>query len=60
MKIVPFAEEHVDAAAELLTERHERHRLAERLLPGELDVRAEIAALLAGGATGAFADDAYV
>jgi len=60
MKIVPFADEHVDAAAELLAERHERHRAAEPLLPAEIDYRAEIAALLADGATGAFADGAYV
>ena len=60
VKIKPFAEVHLDAAAELLAERHERHRLAEPLLPGEVDVRAEIAALLADGATGAFADGAYV
>jgi hypothetical protein len=60
MKIVPFADEHVDAAAVLLAERHERHRAAEPLLPGEIDFRAEIAALLAEGATGAFTDGAYV
>lgn len=60
MKIVPFADEHVDAAAELLGERHERHRAAEPLLPAEIDFRAEIAALLADGGTGAFADGAYV
>ena len=60
VKIVPFAEEHVDAAAELLAERHERHRAAEPSLPTQIDFRAEIAALLADGATGAFADGAYV
>ena len=60
MKIVPFAKEHVDSAAALLAERHMRHRAAEPLLPGEIDFRAEIAALLADGATGAFTDDAYV
>lgn len=60
MKIAPFADELVDAAAELLAERHERHRRAEPLLPGKVDFRAEIAALLADGATGAFTDGAYV
>jgi hypothetical protein len=47
VKIVPFADEHVDAAAELLAERHERHREAEPLLPDDVDFRGEIAALLA-------------
>lgn len=60
MKIVPFAHEHLDAAAELLAARHERHRRAEPLLPAGLDYRAEIAALLADGATGVFTDGAYV
>jgi GNAT superfamily N-acetyltransferase len=58
--IVPFTDEHVDAAAELLAARHERHRAAEPLLPSESDFRAEIAALRAEGATGAFTDGAYV
>ena len=60
MTIVPFADEHVDAAAELLAERHERHRAVEPLLPAELDFSAEVAALRAEGATGAYADGAYV
>jgi GNAT superfamily N-acetyltransferase len=60
VKIVPFAEEHVDAAAELLATRHAQHRAAEPLLPANVDFRAEIAALLADGATGAFTDGAYV
>jgi GNAT superfamily N-acetyltransferase len=60
VKIVSFAEEHLDAAAELLAARHARHRVAEPLLPGEVDFRAEIAALLADGATGAFTHGAYV
>ena len=60
MKIVPFADGHLDAAAELLAARHERHRAAEPLLPARLDYRAEIAALLAQGATGVFTDGAYV
>jgi ribosomal protein S18 acetylase RimI-like enzyme len=59
-KIVPFTEQHLDAAAALLAARHERHRAAEPLLPTEIDFRAEIAALLAEGATGAFTDGAYL
>jgi GNAT superfamily N-acetyltransferase len=60
MAIVPFADEHVDAAAELLEARHERHRSVFPQLPARIDYRAEIAALLADGATGAFTDGAYV
>jgi ribosomal protein S18 acetylase RimI-like enzyme len=58
--IVPFAAEHVDAAAELLAERHERHRVFFPQLPADVDYRAEVEALLAEGATGAFTDGAYV
>jgi len=60
MAIVPFAEEHVDAAAALLAARHEAHRSVFPQLPADVDYRAEIAALLEQGATGAFADGAYV
>ena len=60
MKIVPFAEEHVHAAAEMLAARHAAHRVAFPALPAEADYRGEIAALLAAGATGAFTDGAYV
>jgi GNAT superfamily N-acetyltransferase len=60
MKIVPFADEHLDAAAELLAARHEAQRREFPALPAEADYRAEIAALLEDGATGAFADGAYV
>lgn len=60
MEIVPFSEDHVDAAAELLAERHARHLASEPLLPDDLDYRAEIAALLADGGSGAFTDDGYV
>jgi GNAT superfamily N-acetyltransferase len=58
--IAPFSEEHLDPAAELLAERHEAQREVFPQLPAELDYRAEIAALLAEGATGAFTDGAYV
>jgi GNAT superfamily N-acetyltransferase len=60
VEIVPFAEEHVDAAAELLAARHEAQRAVFPQLPADADYRAEIAALLGLGATGAFTDGAYV
>ena len=58
--IVPFSEEHVEPAAALLAERHERHRSAIPQLPAGIDYAAELATLLADGATGAYADGAYV
>ena len=60
MKIVPFAEEHLDAAASLLAERHAAQRETFPQLPAEADYRAEILSLLEKGATGAFTDGAYV
>jgi GNAT superfamily N-acetyltransferase len=60
MEIVPFTDEHVSAAAELLAARHARHRGEFPQLPADLDYSAEITALLAEGATGAFTDGAYV
>jgi GNAT superfamily N-acetyltransferase len=60
MEIVPFAEEHLDAAAELLAARHEAHRSVFPALPADADYRAEITALLENGATGAFTNGAYV
>jgi GNAT superfamily N-acetyltransferase len=42
VEIRPFADEHLDGAARLLAERHERHRTAEPLLPAEVDFAAEI------------------
>ena len=61
MKIVPFAEEHIEPAAALLEERHRRHREAEPLLPGEVDYRAEIQALWEkDGASGVFTEDGYL
>jgi GNAT superfamily N-acetyltransferase len=41
-EILPFADEHLDAAARLLAERHARHRAAEPLLPADVDFRAQI------------------
>jgi ribosomal protein S18 acetylase RimI-like enzyme len=48
LEIQPFAEEHLDAAASLLEQRHAQHVDAEPLLANEIDFRAEIEALLAG------------
>jgi hypothetical protein len=42
MKIVPFADEHLDAATEMLAARHVRHREAEPLLPTDVDFRAQL------------------
>src|ERR1044071_2170641 len=42
MEIVPFTDEHLDAAAEMLAARHARHREAEPLLPADVDFRAQI------------------
>jgi len=58
--IAPFSEDCVEVAAALLAERHERQRETFPQLPADLDYAAEIRALLAEGATGAFTDGAYV
>lgn len=60
LEVGPFAEEDIAGAAELLAERHRRHRAAEPLLPAAYEepaaARAEIEALWrADGATGAAA-----
>jgi GNAT superfamily N-acetyltransferase len=60
VEIRPFADEHLDAAAALLADRHRRHRLAEPLLPARFEepsaARAELeAAWHADGASGAVA-----
>ena len=56
LEIQPFADEHLDAAAGLLAERHRAHRAVEPLLPGVVDFRAEVEALLAReGTSGAVA-----
>jgi GNAT superfamily N-acetyltransferase len=60
VEIVPFAEEHLDAAAELLAARHEAQRETFPELPADPDYRAEIVSLLEQGATGTFTDGAYV
>jgi GNAT superfamily N-acetyltransferase len=43
VEIRPFSDEHVDAAAALLAERHERHVAAEPLLARDVDYRAQLA-----------------
>lgn len=53
--IEPFADEHLDAAAELLAARHARHREAEPLLPADVDFRAQIVADWDPETAGAFA-----
>jgi GNAT superfamily N-acetyltransferase len=51
-----FSEEHLDAAAALLAERHARHRQAEPLLAADVEIRAEVEALWQReGASGAVA-----
>jgi ribosomal protein S18 acetylase RimI-like enzyme len=53
LEIQPFSEEHLEAAAGLLEQRHARHVEAEPLLAKENDFRAEIRALLdAEGSSG--------
>jgi ribosomal protein S18 acetylase RimI-like enzyme len=49
-EILPFADEHVDAAAALLAARHARHREAEPLLPADVDFRALVESARGEGA----------
>ncbi|HKG44904.1 MAG TPA: GNAT family N-acetyltransferase [Gaiellaceae bacterium] len=56
LEVVPFSDEHLDAAAALLAARHARHREAEPLLPELQDPRAAIEReWRAEGASGVFA-----
>ncbi len=56
LEIVPFSDDHVDAAAELLARRHARHREVELTLPDDVDVRAQLVGeWSAEGASGVFA-----
>jgi GNAT superfamily N-acetyltransferase len=56
LEIVPFADEHLDAAGTLLAARHARHRAAEPLLPERRDFAAELEReWRVEGASGAFA-----
>src|SRR5204862_4412136 len=43
VEIRPFSDEHLDAAAALLAERHARHLTAEPLLGRDVDYRAQLA-----------------
>jgi GNAT superfamily N-acetyltransferase len=45
LEIHPFGDEHLDASAELLAERHRRHHAAEPLLSERRDFREEVEAL---------------
>jgi GNAT superfamily N-acetyltransferase len=49
VEIRPFSDEHLDAAAEPLRERHERHLAAEPLLAREVDYRAQLAGEASSG-----------
>jgi GNAT superfamily N-acetyltransferase len=61
LEVVPFADEHMDAAAELLAARHARHRAAEPLLPELDDPRAAIEReWREEGASGVFAGSGYL
>jgi GNAT superfamily N-acetyltransferase len=61
VEIVPFADEHLDTAAELLAARHARHHEAEPLLPELVDpVAAVEKEWRAEGASGVFAGSAYL
>jgi ribosomal protein S18 acetylase RimI-like enzyme len=42
LEIRPFSEEHLDDAARLLAQRHERHLAAQPLLPAEPNLRCEV------------------
>jgi GNAT superfamily N-acetyltransferase len=44
IEIVPFADQHVDGAADLLAERHERHRAVEPLVPAIGEARPHVEA----------------
>ena len=59
--IRPFSDADVDAAAELLAERHERHRSAEPLLPADVDFQAEVAReWRVDGASGVISEGGYL
>ena len=47
LEVQPFSEEHIDGAAALLAERHDRQRAVEPGLPANIDFRTEIEALWA-------------
>jgi ribosomal protein S18 acetylase RimI-like enzyme len=56
-----FRDDDLDAAAELLAERHARHRKAEPLLPAEVDFRAQVESeWTADGASGVISGHGYL
>jgi GNAT superfamily N-acetyltransferase len=60
-EIVPFADEHLEAAAELLAARHARHREAEPLLPELADPLAAVEKeWREEGASGVFSPQGYL
>ena len=59
--IRPFTDADVDAAAELLAERHARHRESEPLLPGDVDFRSQIGTEWSvDGASGVISERGYL
>jgi GNAT superfamily N-acetyltransferase len=61
MEIVPFTDEHLDAAAEMLAARHTRHRAAEPFLPADVDFHAEVEKeWRVDGASGVFSERGYL
>jgi GNAT superfamily N-acetyltransferase len=61
LEVVPFADDHLDVAAELLAARHARHREAEPLLPELDDPRVAIEReWREEGASGVFSDSGYL
>jgi GNAT superfamily N-acetyltransferase len=60
-EVVPFSDEHLEAAAALLAARHARHREAEPLLPELADPLAAVEReWREEGASGVFAESAYL
>lgn len=61
MEIVPFTDEHVGAAADMLAARHTRHREAEPLLPADVDFRTQLESEWSEeGASGVFSQNGYL
>ncbi len=59
--IRPFTDGDLDAAAELLAERHARHREAEPLLPADVDFRAQVESEWSEeGASGVISEHGYL
>jgi GNAT superfamily N-acetyltransferase len=59
--IRPFTDADLDAAAELLAERHAAHRKAESLLPGDVDFRAQVESEWSvEGASGVISEHGYL